>query len=117
MSTGVLAESVGRGDLLMRRAVTNRWCCTWDRDEGQGSKPVDLTDWECVFELRSATGDVWYRRVCDAHGPDGKACVYIPPDAFTDRVWDGRRAGSWRMTAGLDGVVELLGEGYWSMDD
>ncbi len=56
-----------------------------------------------------------YSRSCDAHGVDGMAAVYIPPDAFTDLVWAGRTAGEWRMTALKDGAAELLGSGHWHL--
>jgi hypothetical protein len=116
--TGVLAESEGRGDYRLLRNVTNRLGVLWERlnDPAVGYVPVDLTDWYCRFELLSDESDVWFSRDCDAHGPDGKAVVYIPPAAFSDAVWAGRRSGSWRMTASSsDGTVELLGCGYWTL--
>jgi hypothetical protein len=115
--TGVLAESEGRGDYRLLRNVTNRLGVLWERlsDPAAGYVPVDLTDWYCKFELLSDDGDVWYSRDCDAHGADGKAVVYIPPFAFANAVWSGRRSGSWRMTASKDGTTELLGCGYWTL--
>ncbi|MEE8735345.1 hypothetical protein [Bifidobacterium subtile] len=113
--TGVLAENEGRGDYRLLRNVTNRLGVLWERlsDPAAGYVPVDLTDWYCKFELLSNEGDVWFSRDCDAHGPDGKAVVYIPPLAFSDAVWAGRRSGEWRITASKSGVTELLGWGYW----
>jgi hypothetical protein len=115
--SGVLAEVEGRGDYRLLRNVTNRLGVLWERssDPADGYVPVDLTDWYCRFELLSDGGDVWFSRDCDAHGPDGKAVVYIPPSAFADAVWAGRRSGSWRMTAAKDGTTELLGWGCWTL--
>lgn len=115
--SGVISESVGRGDLLLLRNVTNRVGVKWERlsDPQKGYEPVDLTDWDCAFELLSPDGDVWYRRSCDAHGTDGLAAVYIPPDAFTADVWFGRKSGEWKITATKNNVTELLGWGYWHL--
>jgi hypothetical protein len=117
---GVLAESIGRDDLLILRNVSNRYGVHWQRmsNRAEGFQDVDLTDWDCVFELLSPDEqDVWYRRPCDAHGTDGKAVVYIPPDAFSGIVWQSRRTGCWRMTASKDGTTELLGWGYFSLQN
>jgi hypothetical protein len=115
--SGVLAESEGRGDYRLLRNVSNRLGVLWERlsDPAVGYVPVDLTDWYCRFELLSDGGVVWFSRDCDAHGSDGKAVVYIPPAAFSDAAWAGRRSGSWRMTAAKDGTTELLGWGYWTL--
>jgi hypothetical protein len=114
--TGVLAESEGRGDYRLLRNVTNRLGVLWERDSGDGFKPVDLTDYKCMFEMRMAGSDgVVYSRACDAHGLDGVAAVYIPPEAFAAAVWAARRSGEWRMTASKDGITELLGSGYWHL--
>lgn len=114
--SGVLAETSGRGDILLLRGITNRLAVTWQRDSGSGFQPVDLTDWACRFELRvSGSDDVVYSRACDAHGVDGIAAVYIPPDVFATPVWASRRSGEWRMTASKNDVTELLGSGYWHL--
>lgn len=112
----VLAENVGRGDILLLPGITNRLAVKWERDQGSGFHPVDLTDYVCTFELRlPSSEDVVYSRACDAHGVDGIAAVYIPPDVFTDPVWTARRSGEWRMTATKAGITELLGSGYWHL--
>jgi hypothetical protein len=114
--SGVLAETDGRGDILLLRGITNRLAVRWQRDSGSGFQPVDLTDYVCTFELRPpGSGDVAYSRACDAHGIDGIAAVYIPPDAFTATAWATRRSGEWRMTASNGGTTELLGWGYWTL--
>jgi hypothetical protein len=114
--SGVLAENAGRGDILLQRGITNRWAVKWERNSGSGFQPVDLTDWACMFEMRLAGSDgVAYSRACDAHGADGIAAVYIPPDAFTDLVWLSRPSGEWRITATRNDVTELLGAGYWHL--
>ena len=114
--SGVLAENVGRGDILLLRGITNRLAVKWERDTGSGLQPVDLTDYICTFELRLPGSDgVAYSRACDAHGIDGIAAVYIPADAFTATAWAARRSGEWRMTASKDGTTELLGSGYWHL--
>ena len=116
MMNGVLAECAGRGDLLLLRGITNRWAVTWERNSGSGFQPVDLTDYVCTFELRlTGSEDVVYSRACDAHGIDGVAAVYIPPDVFASPVWVARRSGEWRMTASKDNITELLGSGYWHL--
>ena len=116
MATGVLAENVGRGDVLLLRGITNRLAVTWQRDSGSGFQPVDLTDYVCTFEMRlSGSDDVVYSRACDAHDINGVAAVYIPPDAFSDPVWTARRSGEWRMIASKDNITELLGSGYWHL--
>jgi hypothetical protein len=114
--SGVLAENVGSGDILLLRGITNRLAVKWERDSGSGFQPVDLTDYICRFELRvSGSDDVVYSRACDAHGIDGVAAVYIPPDAFTATLWADRRSGEWRMTASKNDITELLGSGYWHL--
>lgn len=114
--SGVLAENVGRGDVLLLRGITNRLAVKWERDTGSGFQPVDLTDYVCTFELRlTGSEDVVYSRACDAHGTDGLAAVYIPPDAFTADVWLGRNSGEWKITATKNNVTELLGWGYWNL--
>ena len=115
MSDGVLAERVGRGDLLLLRGATNRVGVLWEQDAGHGFKPMDLTDWDCRFEMDGPDGSTWYTRPCDAAGPDGEACVYMPPQAFNADIWRARTSGSWRMTAAKDDVTEMLGCGYWTM--
>jgi hypothetical protein len=116
MINGVLAERAGRGDLLLLRGVTNRLAVTWQRDSGSGFQPVDLTDYTCLFEMRLSGSDtVVYSRACDAHGVDGVAAVYIPPDVFRDSVWMTRPSGEWRLTAAKDGITELLGAGHWHL--
>ena len=117
MAEGVLAERVGRQDILLLRGATNRIGARWERDQGKGFAPVDLVDWQCLFELLAPDGGVWYSRSCDAHGPDGLAVAYVPPEAVTEVVWSGRRTGSWRITASRPGVVEVLGWGRWALLD
>lgn len=113
---GVLAENVGRGDVLLLRGITNRLGAKWERDTGSGFQPVDLTDYTCLFEMRLAGSDtVVYSRACDAHGIDGVAAVFIPPDAFKDQIWLPRPSGEWRITATRNDVTELLGAGYWHL--
>lgn len=116
---GVIAQQVARGDALFFRGVTNPWCVRWTRQTQANGPfvPVDLSGWECVFEMLSPAGEVWYARPCDAHGPDGVAAVYIPPGAFAEDVWQARRQGSWRMRASKDTVTEMLGCGYWLLTD
>ena len=112
---GVIAENTGRGDILLLRGVTNRWAVKWERDQGGGVQPVDLTDYTCRFEMRLPGGDaIIYSQDCDAHGLDGVAAVYIPPAAFTNPVWAGRTSGEWRITASRSVSTELLGWGYWT---
>lgn len=116
MTNGTLAENVGRGDILLLRGITNRLAVKWERDQGSGFQPVDLTDYVCTFELRvSGSEDVVYSRACDAHGTNGVAAVYIPPDAFATPVWVARHTGEWRMTASKNDITELLGSGYWHL--
>lgn len=111
--SGVLVETAGRGDILLLRGITNRLAVRWQRDSGSGFKPVDLTDYVCTFEMRLSGSDtVVYSRACDAHGIDGVAAVYIPPDAFKDQIWLPRPSGEWRITATRNDVTELLGWGY-----
>lgn len=112
----VLAENVGRGDVLLLRGITNAPGALWEmnQQDGKGFQPVDLTDWLCVFDMFLPGSDTSvFRRSCDVHGGDGIAGVIIPADAFTSRMWDGKRTGTWRITAAKDGTVELLGSGYW----
>jgi hypothetical protein len=114
--SGVLAENAGRGDILLLRGITNRLAVKWERDQGSGFQPVNLTDYVCTLELLlPGSDDVVYSRACDAHGIDGIAAVYIPPDAFKDQNWAARHSGEWRITASKDGVTELLGTGYWHL--
>lgn len=114
--SGVIAENTGRGDILLRRGVTNRLAVTWQQDSGGGFQPVDMTDYACMFELYLPGGSSpVYSRPCDAHGVDGMAAVYIPSAAFQDAVWATRASGEWRMTASKGDVAELLGSGYWHL--
>jgi hypothetical protein len=116
MMNGVLAENVGRGDVLLLRGITNRLGAKWERDTGSGFQPVDLTDYVCTFELRlPGSEDVVYSRACDAHGTDGLAAVTIPANAFTADVWIRRKSGEWKITATKNNVTELLGWGYWNL--
>ena len=39
---GVLAETSGRGDILLLRGITNRLAVRWQRDSGSGFQPVVL---------------------------------------------------------------------------
>ena len=117
MATGVLAENVGRQDVLLYRGVTNRLAVRWERDSGAGYEPVDLSGYVCEFRMLDGSGEQFYERACDAHGTDGIAAVYAPPDAFTGSAWDSRESGTWRMTTTRGGVTELLGWGYWTLID
>lgn len=54
---------------------------------------VDLADWDCLFELDGPDGSTWYTRPCDAAGPDGKACVYMPSPGFQRRHLEGPDLG------------------------
>ena len=118
MATGVLAENVGRGDILLLRGVTNRWGVHWQqKTSASGSfEDVDLTDFTCTFDMRlTSSDDVVYSQPCDAHGTDGLAGVTIPANAFTADIWAGRTSGEWKITATKSGVTELLGWGYWHL--
>jgi len=114
----VLAESNGRGDVLLTRGVTNRLACRWlqKKDLNGDFLPVDLTNYTCTFELHEIEGDnTIYSQPCDAHGSDGVAAVYIPPAVFTGTKWTSMTSGTWKMTATINDTVELLGWGYWNM--
>jgi hypothetical protein len=114
--SGTIAENAGRGDILLQRGITNRLAVTWQCDQGGGFQPMDLTDHECRFVMYTAGAPTpAYARLCDAHGVDGVAAVYIPPEAFADPLWASRVSGTWRMTASRGGVTDLLGSGYWHL--
>lgn len=113
---GVLAENAGRGDILLARGITNRLAVRWQQQTVSGGafEPVDLTEYVCRLSMTSGDSEV-YAQACDAHGIDGVAAVYIPHDAFTGTVWNGRSSGEWKITATKNNVTELLGWGYWHL--
>ena len=114
----VLADSSGRGDILLDRGITNAPGALWEinQQDGNGFQPVDLTDWDCVFEMFLPGSETpVFSQTCDVHGADGIAGVNISATAFTGSEWFGRRTGTWRITGKKDDVVELLGSGYWHL--
>lgn len=119
MGNGVLAENIGRQDILLLRGATNRIGARWQRQSKLNGpfESVDLSDWQCTFQVLSADGQLWYERGCDAHGADGLAAVYVPPNAFSAPAWTDRRSGSWKIIASRAGVTEILGWGYWTLAD
>lgn len=113
--SGVLAENVGRGDVLWVRGVTNRVGVHWQRAATTGAPflDVDLTGWECWLNLTLPDGRRVLHWLCVCE--PGRATATIPPDVTSDSEWAGRTTGEWRITGSRDGTVELLGWGYWHM--
>lgn len=112
----VLSRESGRGDLHIRRGVSEAYAVSWTWDEGHGPYPVDLTDWTAECVLRSPQGDVWLTVPCTTHA-DGLAVARFSHDAFADPVWAGRPQGSWHMNAtSPTGHVERLGDGYFYLE-
>lgn len=116
---GVIAEHVGRGDILLHRGFDERVGVRWEQDDGTGLKPVDLTGWTGRFELLSPGDMLWYSQALGTGSFDvsGLAVADIPWTAFTSDVWAQRVSGGWRVTGiSPDGSRrELLAHGYFNL--
>ncbi|MFG6445566.1 hypothetical protein ACFXQA_09870 [Microbacterium sp. P07] len=69
----VLTQGTGRGDILIRRGITESWGRVRGErsiDGGDTFEFVDLSDWTGVLELRSRMGGVWLSKpiLTDASG-------------------------------------------------
>lgn len=115
----VLAQNTARGDVLIRRGVSDTWGVKWEqKTDPQGTyEPVDLSDWSGVCQLRSDAGDVWAELPVTT-SVDGLTKVVVPAAALTGPEWAGRRSGNWliNLTA-PDAHVERLGDGYFYLED
>lgn len=115
--SGVLAQPVGRQDVLVRRGTTARWGVLWEQDTGAGFAPVNMLGWVGVLRLTSLNGDVWLEQEI-APTSDGYAIAELAPAVMAGPVWAGRRVGSWAITVtSPDGLVERLGEGTIRIED
>ena len=111
-----LSQAVPQQDIVIHRGADEEFFVRWeeDRQDGEGYKPKDLTNWSAVFSLEHAGRKV-YEVPCmtDCYG---YSIAQIPGITFMDSEWQGRPLGSWRMDGfGPDGERELLGWGHYEM--
>lgn len=113
----VLAEATGRGDVLLRRGVTNRWGVRWQQStDGVYFSSVDLTAWTGVLELRGPSGERWLERLTTTD-VTGLAVATVTPEDLAGPEWNGRAGGAWliNLTA-PDGHIERLADGYFLLE-
>lgn len=114
---GVLTDPVARGDMLLRRGITNEWAVKWEQStDGVTYQPVSMAGWSATAELLSLTGEVWLS-ITAFPSSNGVTVARIGPTVLTSEAWRGRTQGAWRMTATNGTRVERLGDGYFYLED
>lgn len=114
----VLVQATARGDVLLRRGITEEWGIRWEHstDGGRTFEPVSWAGWSGELQLTSITGEVWAARPVSLEA--GALCrVVIPHDLLAGAEWAARSQGAWSVTLTHDdGRRERLADGYFYLE-
>lgn len=113
----VIGQATGRGDILLRRGVTDSFAVRWEQDTGTGFTPVDLSGWSAVCVIGSPQGEEWLTVPCTV-STDGLSEATFAHTLFVAPEWAARTHGEWYMNAtSPDNTIERLGDGYFYLED
>jgi hypothetical protein len=110
----VLAQGVGRADLLIHRGISESFGVHWEQDTGSGLQDVDLSGWTITATLSSGQGDVWLTKT-GVGAVNGIAKFDLAASDTSDPVWLGRQLGEWHLIGVSGARTELLGWGHFAL--